>query len=157
MERRRKRTEVTYLLARVDPYVQFKDWTPKYSKNVKQELGNEFSCFAKLKFEIDSDEAEDVASYRISYNYNCSDNQINTRYLINPAIILPAEVDSALRGSSLTTPGSKEQTVADEDSFITIRAVNKFESRSQGSHDASNWRAKFRSQHRAFLAKEINK
>ncbi|CAH7676558.1 hypothetical protein PPACK8108_LOCUS11710 [Phakopsora pachyrhizi] len=72
-------------------------------------------------------------------------------------LLIRAEVDSALRGSSLTTPGSKEQTVADEDSFITIRAVNKFESRSQGSHDASNWRAKFRSQHRAFLAKEINK
>ncbi|CAH7666288.1 hypothetical protein PPACK8108_LOCUS629 [Phakopsora pachyrhizi] len=39
----------------------------------------EFSCLAKLRFEIDADEAEDVASYGFLYEYNCSYNRINTK------------------------------------------------------------------------------
>ncbi|KAI8456564.1 hypothetical protein BY996DRAFT_6412284 [Phakopsora pachyrhizi] len=99
------------------------------------------------------DNTEPCASAGLCYEkFDLSLNECN-----DLTLLIGAKVNAMLRGSSLTTPGSKEQTAVYEDSFITICALSKFDSKSQGSGGASNWRAKFNSQRGAVLATEINK
>ncbi|KAI8454706.1 eukaryotic translation initiation factor 3 subunit 7-domain-containing protein [Phakopsora pachyrhizi] len=50
---------------------------------------------------------------------------------------------------------AEEQTAVEEDSFITIRTLNKFNSNSHGSGGAPNWRAKLNSQCGAVVATEM--
>ncbi|KAI8444690.1 eukaryotic translation initiation factor 3 subunit D [Phakopsora pachyrhizi] len=97
------------------------------------------------------DETEPCASAGLRYRkFDLSLNEDE-----DLTLLIRAEVDAVLRGSSLTAPGSKEQNAVDEDSFITIRTLNEFDSNSQGSGGAPNWRAKLDSQRGAVVATEM--
>ncbi|POW22768.1 hypothetical protein PSHT_00965 [Puccinia striiformis] len=67
-------------------------------------------------------------------------------------IIIRTEVDAVLRGSTTNT---KEPSGNDEESFITIRTLNEFDSNSQGSGGAPNWRSKLDTQRGAVVATEM--
>ncbi|KAK9471722.1 eukaryotic translation initiation factor 3 subunit D [Dipodascopsis tothii] len=58
-------------------------------------------------------------------------------------VIVRTEVDGAVKNSS------------GEDSFITIKALNEFDSRAQGAGGALDWRSKFASQRGAVVATEM--
>ncbi|CAH7671274.1 hypothetical protein PPACK8108_LOCUS6038 [Phakopsora pachyrhizi] len=88
------------------------DW---YCDHRSQMAGNEFSCFAKLKFEIDSDEAEDIASYRIS---QLSLLREEGRYICRPGLI----------GSNKSQSEKKEDEVEppNKTATISLKKVNKW-------------------------------
>ncbi|EFP84235.2 hypothetical protein PGT21_035154 [Puccinia graminis f. sp. tritici] len=95
------------------------------------------------------DETEPCASaglrYR-SFDLSLSEEEEMT-------LIIRTEVDAVLRGPNATNV--KEQGGNDEDSFITIRTLNEFDSNSQGSGGAPNWRAKLDTQRGAVVATEM--
>ncbi|KAA1114097.1 hypothetical protein PGT21_037242 [Puccinia graminis f. sp. tritici] len=95
------------------------------------------------------DETEPCASaglrYR-SFDLSLSEEEEMT-------LIIRTEVDAVLRGPNATN--AKEQGGNDEDSFITIRTLNEFDSNSQGSGGAPNWRAKLDTQRGAVVATEM--
>jgi len=68
-------------------------------------------------------------------------------------LIIRTEVDAVLRGPN--TGNAKEQGAPDEESFITIRTLNEFDSNSQGSGGAPNWRTKLDTQRGAVVATEM--
>ncbi|MBW0474022.1 hypothetical protein O181_013737 [Austropuccinia psidii MF-1] len=98
------------------------------------------------------DETEPCASAGLRYRkFDLSLNEDEAL-----TMIIRTEVDAVLRGSnSSNAPSSKDQVVTDEDSFITIRTLNEFDSNSQGSGGAPNWRAKLDSQRGAVVATEM--
>ncbi|WAQ85309.1 hypothetical protein PtA15_5A884 [Puccinia triticina] len=69
-------------------------------------------------------------------------------------LIIRTEVDAVLRGPNANN-AAKEQGGSDEDSFITIRTLNEFDSNSQGSGGAPNWRTKLDTQRGAVVATEM--
>lgn len=93
-----------------------------------------------------TDETEPCASAGLRYrSFDLSLNEDE-----DMTLIIRTEVDAVLRGSN-----SKEQGAGDEDSLITIRTLNEFDSNSQGSGGAPNWRAKLDSQRGAVVATEM--
>lgn len=100
-----------------------------------------------------SDETEPCASAGLRYRkFDLSLNEEE-----DLSLIVRTEVDAVLRGSnaSVNANAAKEQGTQDEDSFITIRTLNEFDSNSQGAGGAPNWRAKLDSQRGAVVATEM--
>lgn len=99
------------------------------------------------------DETEPCASAGLRYRkFDLSINEEE-----DLSLIVRAEVDAVLRGSnaSVNANAAKEQGTPEEDSFITVRTLNEFDSNSQGSGGAPNWRAKLDSQRGAVVATEM--
>lgn len=100
-----------------------------------------------------SDETEPCASAGLRYRkFDLSLNEEE-----DLSIIIRAEVDAVLRGSnaSVNPNAAREQGTQEEDNFITIRTLNEFDSNSQGSGGAPNWRTKLDSQRGAVVATEM--
>lgn len=87
-----------------------------------------------------SDETEPLAS--CAYRYRKFDLSITEEEDVQ--IIVRTEVDSFIRG-----------TGTDEDTYITIKTLNEFDSRAQGSGGAPDWRTKLDSQRGAVVATEM--
>lgn len=88
-----------------------------------------------------SDETEPLAS--CAYRYRKFDLSITDDEDVQ--IIVRTEVDSFI----------KSDKTGEEDTFITIKTLNEFDSRSQGSGGAPEWRSKLDSQRGAVVATEM--
>jgi translation initiation factor 3 subunit D len=88
-----------------------------------------------------ADEAEPLAS--CAYRYRKFDLSITEDEDVQ--IIVRTEVDSFVKATS----------PSDEDTFITIKTLNEFDSRAQGSGGAPDWRTKLDSQRGAVVATEM--
>lgn len=88
-----------------------------------------------------SDETEPLAS--CAYRYRKFD--ISTHDEEDVQIIVRTEVDSFIRATA----------AGEEDTYITLKTLNEFDSRSQGSGGAPDWRSKLDSQRGAVVATEM--
>lgn len=88
-----------------------------------------------------SDETEPLAS--CGYRYRKFDLSITENEDVQ--IIIRTEVDSFVKG----------QGPRDEDTYITVKTLNEFDSRAQGSGGAPDWRTKLDSQRGAVVATEM--
>lgn len=88
-----------------------------------------------------SDETEPLAS--CGYRYRKFDLSVTEDEDVS--IIVRTEVDSFIKATGADT----------EDTFITVKILNEFDSRSQGSGGAPDWRSKLDSQRGAVVATEM--
>lgn len=88
-----------------------------------------------------SDETEPLAS--CGYRYRKFDLSITEDEDVQ--IIVRTEVDSFIKATGADV----------EDTFITVKILNEFDSRSQGSGGAPDWRSKLDSQRGAVVATEM--
>ncbi|SCV72695.1 BQ2448_4232 [Microbotryum intermedium] len=88
-----------------------------------------------------SDETEPLAS--CAYRYRLFD--LSTSEDEEVQIVVRTEVDSFVRGA----------TANEDNTYITIKTLNEFDSRAQGSGGAPDWRSKLDSQRGAVVATEM--
>lgn len=89
------------------------------------------------------DETEPLAS--CAFRYRRFDLSIDEDEDVQ--LIVRTEVDSFLKGAATSSPEDQQ--------FITVKALNEFDSRAQGSGGAPDWRSKLDSQRGAVVATEM--